>query len=434
MEASNQTDPPSVNAEAAGEVANDSEAVTAETETEAEEPQGQVYELRTAPKEATSRKYHLAKFPASLEIDFTKMTQPVHLVRDGPARPAGYLKRAGAYYVKEHKRLEAERNRLKAVPWNLEDYDGSHAFTGTCSVATTSARYVFFTARAGDDCLRMIPSTDWYNFKPKKTHQTLTLEQAEEKIGRRGKASWMMKSFFRNKSGEIAEDEDASLAFKSLEEKGKFAAFGRLSGDELEADEEPDQEGDRMDYDEVVSDDEEYDIDQEEGLGTEQGKSLFSDSEDEESDGLTETGKEMASILKKRDNPFADEEDDFNIKEHSPSLLWRSEKDTDEDRKRSSSEQPEEDEREQKKIKLDQSVVTKESLKEDVISYLKRKGQVKTVTLIKAFRKVCMLNVAELKPIDIVQTLVSDASKKDERKSLFSQILSQVAVKRTYSL
>lgn len=86
---------------------------------------------------------------------------------------------------------ESDLRYEEALPWHLEDVDGKNVWVGTYVAALSEATVAFMIDNA---VFRMIPLEKWYKFNSKPPFQAMTIDQAEELMGRKVDAGrWVMK-------------------------------------------------------------------------------------------------------------------------------------------------------------------------------------------------------------------------------------------------
>ncbi|CAJ0757890.1 10818_t:CDS:2 [Entrophospora sp. SA101] len=167
---------------------------------------------------------------------------------------------------------DEETRKLKAeerLPWVLEDFGGSNTWVGQyCN--TEDVRYggMFHkTNEKGEKYVEFKQLSHWYEFKPKPKFTPLTIEEAEEIMGKAKKREndrWFMRRSGKNdKEREMAEKEggiyDNKSNLKAVEnetdlirsdDEGESKFHGKYE-DEFE----------EMDYEQVFEDDEEDNLD-----------------------------------------------------------------------------------------------------------------------------------------------------------------------------
>lgn len=140
----------------------------------------------------------------SQTANFQDFTPPVRLIRDQqydsddededgdvnmgrPKKPEpvaagrGKKKRTRILYLEDEDEIALREQ--ESVPWLLEDFDGQHAFHGKLE-GGQHGNYVFFVNQGNE--FRVLPISRWYRFQPKLAFQPLTIEEAEERMGKKG--------------------------------------------------------------------------------------------------------------------------------------------------------------------------------------------------------------------------------------------------------
>ncbi|KAL6056810.1 hypothetical protein QOT17_015914 [Balamuthia mandrillaris] len=188
---------------------------------------------------------------------------------------------------------------FKGMPLILQDAVGKQSFVGKIEGAQTSN--YFLCALEGDE-LKVYPSGDWYNFKPKRTYKTLSLEEAEAQLKSHQKKidRWLMKQGKgENGKDDTEKPERSGLIDRSYDsdEEGKKLAKKKTN--------------EELDFAESFDDDEEHD----------QAVEM------EKSGKLTKTGKQLKNLLKNlggedtehqsSDEEIEDEEEETEVREDS---------------------------------------------------------------------------------------------------------------------
>lgn len=187
------------------------------------------------PKREENKKYHVMKFNASLNIDFSKWSQ-ARMVRENNQKiqnsniPADDDPKfgAGSTFGKDVKE-EAKRNKLgiirkkynpDAQPWLMRiggKKDGrKYKGIREGGVSANTTYYVFTHGK--DGAFEAFPIHDWYNFTPMMRYKTLDADEAEEKFAQRGKIlnKWAVMVNKKLRPGEEgAEDEEEGEGIKT---------------------------------------------------------------------------------------------------------------------------------------------------------------------------------------------------------------------------
>lgn len=93
----------------------------------------------------------------------------------------------------EEQKAESKLRYEESIPWHLEDFDGKQVWVGSYEAAL-SETYAML-AQGQDGTFRMMPLEKWYKFTPKNHFKTLTIEEAELRMGKKVKdPRWFMDS------------------------------------------------------------------------------------------------------------------------------------------------------------------------------------------------------------------------------------------------
>ena len=159
------------------------------------------YRLKTtlSPKE-----FHVMKVNAS-KFDLTSLQPPVRMYRQGldlmdedllgpqaqdqndsNTAPYGRQKKAQIFRKKTvvlsvDERKASEEQSRHTLPWVLEDAEGQNGYVGRLEGGMRS-NYVLFVMQGQE--FKVIPAQKWYSFTQKIQYQTLSLEEAENKVRR----------------------------------------------------------------------------------------------------------------------------------------------------------------------------------------------------------------------------------------------------------
>jgi len=199
-------------------------------------PQEQEFTVRVPPRD-DKKKFHVMKFNASLNIDFSKWTQ-ARMVRENNQKILNQQPQdddpkfgAGSVFGKDVKE-EARRKKLgitrrvydpEAQPWLMRvGGKGGRKYKGIREggVSNNTTFYVFTHGK--DGAFEAFPIKDWYNFTPIQRYKTLDAEEAEERFANRGKVlnKWSVMVHRKLKP----DQEDAELDGEEGEKKGKKGA------------------------------------------------------------------------------------------------------------------------------------------------------------------------------------------------------------------
>ena len=223
----------------------------------------QEFIVRVPPRDE-NKKYHVMKFRASLNQDFSKWTA-TRMMRENNEKiyksniPENEDPKYGAGSVfgkdvKEELRLKkAGITRKKydpdAQPWTMRvNGKGGKRFKGIREggVSDNTSFYVFTHGK--DGAFEAFPISEWYNFTPIQRYKTFDAEEAEERYANRGKMlnKWAVVVSKKVKPGEEGDGEDLD----GDEAKGKK---GKKKGDNFKISDMDewgdDEEGDALDTD-----------------------------------------------------------------------------------------------------------------------------------------------------------------------------------------
>jgi len=327
----------------------------------------------------TKKKFNVAKFhtPLNQPVDFKKFAKPVKMYR-APNSVEQTATQQGQTEKKKAVQPASRFTKDNKVPWHVEDAQGNNCYDGTLEGGQTS-NYVLFVYEESTNEFKVIPCGDWYNFKPKRTYQTLSIEEAEAQLTKRKKmgenvAAKMDKATVAapgtaapkapptdELNGERDKEDEEFVATTDDFDEDKFAAFGKSASDEEskpkptktrktkkeftgeeegdadneDADEEFEKEGDEEepDWKGLFDDDEDEERAVEDLDDEKTEKDSKYTAEGEEDVALTEAGKEMRNLLKNHHDELSEgsdtmgsdsedeDDDDFNLEEKLPDII-----------------------------------------------------------------------------------------------------------------
>uniref|UniRef100_A0A2M4AFP7 Transcription initiation factor IIF subunit alpha n=1 Tax=Anopheles triannulatus TaxID=58253 RepID=A0A2M4AFP7_9DIPT len=254
------------------------------------------------------KKYHVMRFNATLNVDFTQW-RTVKMERENNQKEFKGMEEvmpkfgAGSEFNRDL-REEARRKRFgiiskkykpEAQPWILRAGGKSgKMFRGIREggVGENAAFYVF--THAPDGAIEAYPLNEWYNFQPINRYKALSAEEAEQEYGRRKRTMNYFSLMFRKrlKKGEDNEGEEQE------ETKGKKGEGGKSKDLKISDMDE------WIDSDDVSSSDDD----------DEEGKSKQKDSDDEAKDKKAKNKKKALADSKKKkrdvDEEAVEESDD----------------------------------------------------------------------------------------------------------------------------
>lgn len=125
----------------------------------------------------------------------------------------------------DEQKAESKLRYEEALPWHLEDFDGKQVWVGGYEAALSDTYAAF--VQGHDGTFRMVPLEKWYKFTPKNQFKTLTIEEAELRMGQKVKdPRWFMDSqqATKDKQNEQENKKAARGLFLGKWEKGAAAA------------------------------------------------------------------------------------------------------------------------------------------------------------------------------------------------------------------
>uniref|UniRef100_A0A1Q3FWS1 Transcription initiation factor IIF subunit alpha n=1 Tax=Culex tarsalis TaxID=7177 RepID=A0A1Q3FWS1_CULTA len=355
-------------------------------------PPASVQEFTIRVPKHLKKKYHVMRFNATLNVDFTqwrtvKMERENNLKEfkgmdeDMPKFGAGSEFNRDLREEARRKRygIIAKKYRPEAQPWILKaggKKDGKK-FRGIREggVGENAAFYVF--THAPDGAIEAYPLHEWYNFQPIQRYKALSAEEAEAEFGRRKKVmnyfSLMLKKRMKGDEEAVEEQEEAKAKKGAGGGKAKDLKISDMDewmddSEEQSSSDDEDGEGKPKEKD---SDDEKdkkankkkaladskkkkRDVDEEafeeSDDGDEEGRELdyISDSSESESEPETKANKELKSVA---------EEDALR-------KLLTSDEDSEDEEKKSDDEENKKDEDKSGKAKEKEKVSKEKDSKE----------------------------------------------------------------------
>ena len=153
-------------------------------------------------------------------------------------------------YTPEERR-KMQNNYEEKLPWHIEDFDNKHCYVGSNQAGSTNIHAAFLyeqTAEAPTGRFRFLPIEKMYQFKPRKTFKTMTIEEAENAMKKKGRdPQWMVEQ----KAANLREAQIEQLARRNKAFFGSRDDTAAGRGDEgadldfnMEEDFADDEEGD----------------------------------------------------------------------------------------------------------------------------------------------------------------------------------------------
>lgn len=140
-----------------------------------------------------------------------KLTRdPSLVIQDEEPEPLNPAKitRKRAEIVEYQKPEEIQMHKEEKIPWLLQDSE-QRAFVGrkTQIKITEDSKSAYYAMIKDKNDIKLYKVSKWYKFSPKIQYETLTLEEAEEKMQRKTKESTTEKNPRKRESDEYKEDE-----------------------------------------------------------------------------------------------------------------------------------------------------------------------------------------------------------------------------------
>ena len=197
-------------------------------------------DLMETPAEADGINSAMAGLAAS---DKQEYSVAPHAGIDLPQKK-GFAKKTHEVYQQDEavRQLKQEER----YPWILEDFDSKNTYQGTLEGGQAST-YVYF--KLGADGFDIIPVNKFYRFASRARYQTLTLDEAEEKMNKRkALPRWFMKSSIASNES-VGGPEAANLPQRQY----RMKTTNTQNKQRIKAEEQEEE----LDYNEDFADDEE---------------------------------------------------------------------------------------------------------------------------------------------------------------------------------
>lgn len=108
-------------------------------------------------------------------------------------------KKTAQVYNREYtpeERRKMQENYEEKLPWHIEDFDNRHCYVGSNQAGSANVLAAFLFEQSNDapnGRFRLLPIEKSYHFKPKKTFKTMTIEEAENAMKKKGRdPQWMI--------------------------------------------------------------------------------------------------------------------------------------------------------------------------------------------------------------------------------------------------
>ena len=132
-----------------------------------------------------------------------------------PLAHTGGQKRLGAFKKKtqqvyrndqtEEQKAESKLRYEEALPWHLEDFDNKQTWVGAYEAALSDTYAMLVQGQ--DGVFRMVPIEKWFKFTSKQQFKTLTIEEAENRMGKKVKdPRWFMESIKANQDKQMEQN------------------------------------------------------------------------------------------------------------------------------------------------------------------------------------------------------------------------------------
>jgi transcription initiation factor TFIIF subunit alpha len=142
------------------------------------------------------------------EIDKRKearrLEREANLAQVAPSAEAGkrtnaIKKKTAQVYNRDYtpeERMKMQNNYEEKLPWHIEDFDNKHCYVGTNLTGSSNIHAAFVYERSMDTQsgqFRMLPIEKMYQFKPRKTFKTMSIEEAENAMKKKGRdPQWLI--------------------------------------------------------------------------------------------------------------------------------------------------------------------------------------------------------------------------------------------------
>jgi transcription initiation factor TFIIF subunit alpha len=110
-------------------------------------------------------------------------------------------KKTAQVYNREYtleERRKMQNNYEEKLPWHIEDFDNKHCYVGSNQTGSSNIHAAFIyeePVESSPGRFRVLPVEKMYQFKPRKTFKTMTIEEAENAMKKKGRdPQWMIES------------------------------------------------------------------------------------------------------------------------------------------------------------------------------------------------------------------------------------------------
>lgn len=167
-----------------------------------------------------------------------------------------FSKKTRVYYTSAETFGNLEVRKREILPWIIEDADGEINYVGKLE-GDQNSNYVLFSANETTGGFDVIPSKHWYKFNQKITYRTLTTDEAEEQMNKKGVKMnrWMMRTANNNQADDGQSKSGLKVTAKSMSRLKERTTDEMLFEDIFEDDDEgglEDEEGEEKHVDEEL--------------------------------------------------------------------------------------------------------------------------------------------------------------------------------------
>jgi transcription initiation factor TFIIF subunit alpha len=118
---------------------------------------------------------------------------------DPAKRPNTIKQKTAQVYKRDYtpeQRRKMQNNYEEKLPWHIEDFDNKHCYVGSNQTGSSNIHVAFVYEQSIDapgGRFRVLPIEKMYQFKPRKTFKTMTIEEAENAMTKKGRdPQWLI--------------------------------------------------------------------------------------------------------------------------------------------------------------------------------------------------------------------------------------------------
>jgi len=118
---------------------------------------------------------------------------------DPAKRPNTIKQKTAQVYKRDYtpeQRRKMQNNYEEKLPWHIEDFDNKHCYVGSNQTGSSNTHVAFVYEQSIDTPggrFRVLPIEKMYQFKPRKTFKTMTIEEAENAMTKKGRdPQWLI--------------------------------------------------------------------------------------------------------------------------------------------------------------------------------------------------------------------------------------------------